>query len=253
MDSLSKAVDRIEGHFIGNELVKSLDDSDDWRAYLIGTLQKRDVSKRLRSASVDCLDAVTAYPHSVEAFIQNLEYPGALDREFNITKAHQHTLEWIFKDPEPHGFQWASFVDWLENDTLSQLYWVTGKAASGKSTLVKYIYEHPFTIQALRKWSLDLPIIQIAFYFWNSGMPMQMSLLGLLQTILMEILRVRPEFIPVASRSRWEEYRLFGSIAPWEESETKDALVAVVEHCAKSSKLCIFIDGLDEFEENLRG
>jgi hypothetical protein len=45
-------------------------------------------------------------------------------------------------------------------------------------------------------------------------MPIQISLLGLLQTLLLGILRERPEYIPLVSWSRWEAHRLFASIVP---------------------------------------
>ncbi|KAL4992691.1 hypothetical protein BDW68DRAFT_172719 [Aspergillus falconensis] len=155
----------------------------------------------------------------------------------------------IFRDPEPHGFQWTSFVDWLESDGPSNLYWVTGKAGSGKSTLIKYIHNHTLTKQALHKWSAKLPVMTSAFYFWNSGRPMQMSLLGLLQTLLLGILSQRPECIPLANRPRWEAHRLFGAqVHSWTQAEALEALVVAIQHSNQSSKICLFIDGLDEFK-----
>lgn len=210
---------------------------------------REDVEQHLQAASPHCRNPAETYQPVVGSFTQTLRYPGVMDREVSISEAHEHTLEWIFRDPESQGFQWTSFTGWLESDTSPNLYWVTGKAGSGKSTLVKHIYAHPLTKRSLQKWSPDVPAITPVFYFWNSGRPMQMSLLGLLQSLLLGVVLARPDCMPVASRSRYEAFRLFGTtLAPWTEVEAVEALTTVVEHCAKSSKLCIFIDGLDEFE-----
>jgi hypothetical protein len=88
-----------------------------------------------------------------------------MDRETSISKAHEETLKWIFRDPKPQGFQWASFVGWLESDTSPSVYWVTGKAGSGKSTLIKYIHQHELTMRALDKWSPSQPVIMPVFLF----------------------------------------------------------------------------------------
>lgn len=39
--------------------------------------------------------------------------------------------------------RWNDFVAWLEEG--DGLYWIAGKAGSGKSTLMKYIASHPST------------------------------------------------------------------------------------------------------------
>ncbi len=69
------------------------------------------------------------------------------ERRAGIRPAHQKTYRWIFEPPKTPGnvpsnaSPWSSFVNWLEQDDTSQMYWVTGKPGSGKSTLMKYIVE----------------------------------------------------------------------------------------------------------------
>ncbi|KAL5043036.1 hypothetical protein BDW71DRAFT_210634 [Aspergillus fruticulosus] len=234
--------------FIGNEFIQTMMDEQEWRRILINTLQQRDLEDHLPMADVRH-ETVQYFEPSISAITRSLRYPGVMDRETSISAAHETTLQWIFRYPEPHGFQWTSFVDWLESDGPSNLYWVTGKAGSGKSTLIKYIHNHTLTKQALHKWSAKLPVMTSAFYFWNSGRPMQMSLLGLLQTLLLGILSQRPECIPLANRPRWEAHRLFGAqVHSWTQAEALEALVVAIQHSNQSSKICLFIDGLDEFK-----
>ncbi|RAQ64354.1 hypothetical protein AFCA_002585 [Aspergillus flavus] len=236
-------------HLIGQEFLQTLAEPEKWQEYLINALQQKGVEKRLPPPDMERGGATHHYEDSIISVMKSLQYPGVMDRETTISQAHEDTLKWIFRDPEPQGFQWASLVDWLESNTSPNLYWVTGKAGSGKSTLIKYIHRHELTMRALGKWSPSQPVVTPVFYFWNSGRPMQMSLLGLLQTLLLGVLRAKPEYIPLVSRSRWEAHRLFAmTMPPWTQEEVLEALIVAIRHCAQSSKLCLFIDGLDEFE-----
>jgi hypothetical protein len=69
----------------------------------------------------------------------SLHYAGMEDREERIVDAFGSTFQWIFKDSPNDQRKWDNFKNWLGSD--SQLYWITGKAGSGKSTLIKYICE----------------------------------------------------------------------------------------------------------------
>lgn len=66
-----------------------------------------------------------------------LRYPGMEDREERIAKTHESTFQWIWEEQTVSEKPWSNFVEWLESD--SRLYWITGKAGSGKSTLMKLI------------------------------------------------------------------------------------------------------------------
>jgi ABC-type lipoprotein export system ATPase subunit len=54
-----------------------------------------------------------------------------------VAQAHKATFRWIFADHEESDIPWHNFVDWLQQG--EHINWITGKAASGKSTLMKYI------------------------------------------------------------------------------------------------------------------
>ncbi|TID01796.1 hypothetical protein CH35J_004569 [Colletotrichum higginsianum] len=58
-------------------------------------------------------------------------------RFHDIKPAHKGTFEWIYSEPRlgANGATWTNFHDWLQND--SGIYWISGKAGSGKSTLMK--------------------------------------------------------------------------------------------------------------------
>lgn len=57
--------------------------------------------------------------------------------------------------------RWDDFVSWLECD--DPVYWVSGKPASGKSTLMKFIASNPRTRESLEKWQ-EAPMILSHFF-----------------------------------------------------------------------------------------
>lgn len=60
------------------------------------------------------------------------------DREEKIATAHSKTFQWVFEGSRNGSAQhWSCLKTWLESN--EQLYWITGKAGSGKSTLMKFI------------------------------------------------------------------------------------------------------------------
>ncbi|KAK2060200.1 hypothetical protein LY76DRAFT_625342 [Colletotrichum caudatum] len=126
------------------------------------------------------------------AFLASFVYNAMDDRHLRITKAHEHTFRWLFGCPSEETNRWANFQKWLESD--ESLYWITGKAGSGKSTLMKFICdgeddEHPPTATRgrcyphLSTWANDRPLIIASFYFWASGTEMESSPTGLYMSL----------------------------------------------------------------------
>ena len=121
--------------------------------------------------------------------LESLQYKRMTARRENIVEAHAKTFEWIY-DESPlsqHGELQHHFLQWLKNG--NGVFWVTGKAGSGKSTLMKYITEHPKTRQALSQWASNQHLITAGFYFWHAGTAMQKSQIGLFRSLLYEIFR----------------------------------------------------------------
>jgi hypothetical protein len=75
-----------------------------------------------------------------------------------------------------------------------------------------------------------------------------MSQSGLLRSLLFQILTQRPGLIPVVSPTRWEALCLFSKYTKsWNEYELRQMLQCAADKFGVGSKLCFFIDGLDEF------
>lgn len=193
-------------------------------------------------------------------FIGVFRYDSMFDREDGVAEAHPDTLNWIFKDPSGQTHAWDNLSQWLESD--DQIYWITGKMGSGKSTLMKYIsQELPASSAAgierrctphLLRWAQDRPLFIATFYFWagsNEGTRIQTSVEGLYRTLLTQILEAYPESAPRVSPRRWENLCLFNTKSkPPGIPELKVMLSKAIEYVSSVAKVCLFIDGLDEFE-----
>lgn len=207
-------------------------------------------------------------------FIDMFWYDSMFDREAGVAEAHPDTLKWIFKDPCGEIHTWDNFREWLESE--DQLYWITGKMGSGKSTLMKYISEElhisgefPGNLEAdkkrrctpyLLRWAEGQPLFIATFYFWagsNETKKLQTSVEGLYRTLLTQILEAYPEAAPRVSPRRWENISLFNTDSkPLGTTELKTMLTKAIEYVSSRARVCLFIDGLDEFEgenEDLKG
>ncbi len=184
-----------------------------------------------------------------DRILNSLLFPSISARYLQVAKAHQDTFEWIFGDPHVDDhYRWSSFANWLQFG--NGIYWISGKAGSGKSTLMKFLSDHKRTLQLLQLWSHPTSPEIASFYFWNSGTPEQKSCNGLLRTLLHDVLSNHRALIPIILPDQWkDEYTSpteFYQNFQWDFSimcEAFDVLRAQSE-----LRLCIFIDGLDEYE-----
>ena len=180
--------------------------------------------------------------------ISSLHYSRISERERNVMDPHPRTYDWLFEDPQnPCESQSASNVlNWLHAGR--DVFWVSGKAGSGKSVLMKYLYNHSKTRRALGEWAAGKDLIVAGFFFWTAGTSMQKSQQGLLQSLLMCILKQRPALISHLCPDRWNaQLRIFEGES-WTKSELLEALTRLKAVPLDSARLCIFIDGLDEYE-----
>jgi hypothetical protein len=86
-----------------------------------------------------------------------------------------------------------SFLTWLRSG--DGIYHISGKAGSGKFTLVKFLCQNPRLIRELEQWAGNKKLVFASFFFWASGDKLQRSLEGLYRSLLFEILNQCPELI----------------------------------------------------------
>lgn len=131
------------------------------------------------------------------------------DREEDVVEAHGKTLDWLFSEPNSKpdsaaNKSVANFLTWLRGN--QSIFWVNGKAGSGKSTLMRFIFNHRKTFEELRKWAGKRLLVTAGYYFWTSGSVEQRSQAGLLHYLLFQLLQEHPHLIPITFPKTWNQY-----------------------------------------------
>ncbi|KAL2782621.1 hypothetical protein BJX66DRAFT_172511 [Aspergillus keveii] len=233
------------------------------------------------SASLSEFQSVTTLLSHQNKVLQRLAFPSMYSREGSIERAESNTFAWMVDEgcepasdlgrsdiatgEENHDRiqHWrtyakdktkqeglrervrAKFLTWLNSGRY--VFHISGKAGSGKSTLMKFLAQSPRVRKELEAWSGGSPLIFVRFFFWNSGDATQMSLEGLYRTLLFETCRQKPDMIPHLFLEIWRDSSL--ASAPLHFDEVKLASHRLIQQGSSSeSYFCFFIDGLDEFE-----
>jgi len=105
--------------------------------------------------------------------LDSLHYPEINKRYDTIAEAHKKTFDWIFDNSSTQRGEWSNFVDWLENG--QGVYWINGKPGSGKSTMMRFIYDNGRTRHHLATWAKGLKLALAGFFFWSSGSMLEKS------------------------------------------------------------------------------
>ena len=221
------------------ELVSALQES---RKFPVTEYNSSEISTR-------CI-ALAEMPNFVsksKALLRSLHFKYIKLRQDNIKDAHSHTFEWILKCDSIDGSRPnTGFLEWMQSQ--KSIYWVSGKAGSGKSTLMKYCCSHPETSKALQNWAGSSRLIIASYFFWSAGNTMQKSHQGLLQSLLYQIFKRCPDLIPIVCSSRWTSTDLDNESEPWTLPELFNAFKCTGELETTSYRFCFFVDGLDEYD-----
>lgn len=178
--------------------------------------------------------------------VTSLRFASIESRDGTISETYKSTYEWIL---DPNGL--TGFVSWMEKKE-GLLYWITGKAGSGKSTLMKYLVHHESTMLHLEKWAGELPLLFSHFYFWDATTDdLQHSKEGLIRTLLWQCLSARLDLVQKVVPRRWAAYNALrgweGPVPEWSWREIEEIFQNLVSFNNSSFRLVMFIDGLDEF------
>ncbi|OCK73095.1 hypothetical protein K432DRAFT_450053 [Lepidopterella palustris CBS 459.81] len=156
--------------------------------------------------------------------LQRIWYRTIDDRRVDVKEAHSSTFKWAL-EPQGEGVEWDDFPQWLQSG--SGIYWVSGKAGDGKSTLMKYLWSELQTKKFLKKWAAECPLILASFFLWNLGTTEQSHWM------------------------MWREARGSDERPTLHSpAEMREAFNMIGGGRVGTRKFCIFIDGLDEYAGN---
>ena len=236
-------------HQTGHEIKKTVDIvSDD-----LQRLEKASQTGRKEKP----VPFATRKTYAIKAIIASLKFPGMDDRYEAVVEAHAQTFSWIFSVDKSSSQRWDSFTSWLESG--EHLYWIKGKAASGKSTLMRYIYCQKATHNHLKAWAEYRQLIIPKFYFWSLGLPIQKSQRGLFRSLLYQIFhadpdlvdKVLPQLVHDTASLRFsilEKLEFRNTLREWTLKELTHVFWTLVNRDDLSVRYCFFVDGLDEFD-----
>ncbi|KAF2111531.1 hypothetical protein BDV96DRAFT_526639 [Lophiotrema nucula] len=171
----------------------------------------------------------------------------------SVAEVHTNTFRWIFEETRSAG-PGENFVEWLRKG--NGIYWVNGKAGSGKSTLMKSVVLNKDTKSHLQSWAGNQQLTQASFFFWSPGTQLQKSLEGLLRALLADLLKQCPYLIPNVFPDLCRQIAAGGNSGRALEYgtslvELKSAFRKLLKHSKGIIKICLFIDGLDEYSGDL--
>ena len=183
-----------------------------------------------------------------QAVMRSLNFSSRPVRHENIPVAHERTFRWMIDPSDESGETEHLFLDWLKSGY--GIFWVSGKAGSGKSTLMKFLADHETTTSMLEEWANPMKLVIATHYFWSAGTAMQKSYGGLFRTLLYEIFRICPALIPQVCPVRWAQMNSgrLEKDTDWTISELLGTLHALSRHSNLPVRYCFFIDGIDEFD-----
>ena len=189
---------------------------------------------KLREVDETCKRA-----EAIQRVTSTLRFKSMRLRDLQIPLAHANTFSWIFDHPP--------FAPWLASS--SGLFWINGKAGSGKSTLMKFIAGHPKTTHLLESWANGRPVVQASFFFCSSGYPVQKSQEGLLRSLLYQLFSRCTDLIALVCPQRWTDAVSNGHAEPepWTREELLDTVLKIARLENLQEQLCFFTDGLDEY------
>jgi ankyrin repeat protein len=168
-------------------------------------------------------------------YLDSLRFNQIDARHATIKAAHAKTCNWLLSKSE--------YQDWLDVNKISEHHgflWIKGKAAAGKSTIMKFVY-------ANAKKKMTHTII-VSFFFNARGEDLEKSVLGMYRSLLFQLLEKLPElqnlfdFLGSTAISN-------GEFHGWDIEILKDIFGRAIKNLGNRCLAC-FIDALDECEED---
>jgi hypothetical protein len=165
-----------------------------------------------------------------ENLITFLHFDQLQSRQYTIKGAHAKTCKWLLRH--------ETYRQWLDPSRIPEHHgflWIKGKPGTGKSTIMKYVFE-----DARRTQGGKATII--SFFFNARGETLERSTIGMYRSLLWQILTAVPE-----------SWRVFDNVLStdgieWSVARLQDLFLSIIRILGRRP-LIAFIDALDECQE----
>ena len=246
---MAGSVDQTEN--LSRSIVSYIEENSKWQTTVINAIHNFKTSNRRdesdnRNSPISQHITESLAKEFCHKLVSSLFYPEIDSRSDQIHEPTPKTFDWIFEPPSDSQ-EWHKFSEFLEGS--QSLYWITGKPASGKSTLMKFLASDNRTVYHLNKWMSDKKLCILDFYFWiSNGKEIQMSQEGLIRRLLHVAYQTFPQMWRTVFSKKWEAYAILGDQIHWNLKDLRDAFKAFTSEIVRNGfKIFILIDGLDEF------
>jgi hypothetical protein len=246
--------------FAQNDSDEALRHWEKWQNDALDTIHTSDWKPNKKknveefSKVVDQLIVFEKEAYFREGIFKGLFFEEADERLHAVGPPMEGSMKWVFEDDRMTDE--GGLLDWMGNGRGENLFWITGKAGCGKTTLTKHLFRNPQIFDYLEAWSGAAPGITSGFFFWNSGTELQNSPTGMLRCILYESLQDMiygpleqdEDIIQWLFPDRWSQYTSYvGGLHDFTFAELQKAFALMVSDEGK--KFLFMIDGLDEMDE----
>ncbi|KAE8146641.1 hypothetical protein BDV25DRAFT_47329 [Aspergillus avenaceus] len=186
--------------------------------------------------------------------LQGLAYASMHHRMEQVEEAHFGTFRWILDGQIPeHKLYRERFTEWLRHGT--DVFHITGKLGSGKSTLMKFLATNKTVLDTLNQWAEGRKLVVARFFFWRPGTIEDKTIDGLLRGLLHDVLKGCQDMIPTVFPNQWKESLMRDWRLDYRVRISKEDVRSAFDRLLHSDQLysryriCFFIDGLDELVE----
>lgn len=181
-------------------------------------------------------------------------------RSRSPSPASQHELGTSHHSLSPPTPPLHPFVEWLEGS--DDLFWISGKPGSGKSTLMDFVYHKMQPEQIgnshLQRWANPRPVGVLSFFFFRpSTTPLLRTIEGFWRSLCFQLLDIDQALADIVRENSdgSAPVNLRSALMPngsSAESWTDKELQTWFNYLIRRSTLayCLLIDGLDEMEGN---
>lgn len=171
----------------------------------------------------------------VDPLMKALDFRERTSRMASIDPAYKWTCEWIVEKPEYIRWRHPSY-----RVTHHGVLWIKGIPGAGKSTLMKYIYEHARD-QVHRKEAV------VSFFYNGRGFDIEKSTEGMYRSLLFQILEELPRLRDVLSS--WIKFPVQQQQQQqqtWPTAFLENLFRTAILSLKPSEQITCYVDALDE-------